>query len=69
MKDTERYQMLVESVCKDHDSLNKKQIEQLGELLEEHFETRSTDYETVIDFLYSTEEIDFETLLDLRNLA
>ena len=39
MKDTERYQMLVESVCKDHDSLNKKQIEQLGELLEEHFET------------------------------
>lgn len=69
MKNTERYQMLVESVCKDHDCLNKKQIAQLGELLEEHFETRSTDYDTVLDFLYSTEEIDFTTLLDLRDLA
>ena len=69
MKNTERYQMLVESICKDHDCLNTKQIEKLGELLEDHFETRSTDYYTVIEFLYSTEEIDFTTLLDLRDLA
>ena len=69
MENTERYQMLVESVCKDHDCLSRKQIDQLGELLEEHFKTRSTDYYTVIDFLYSTEEIDFTTLLDLRDLA
>ena len=69
MNNTERYQMLVESVCEAHDCLNKKQIAQLGELLEEHFEERSTDYYTVLDFLYSTEEIDFTTLLDLRDLA
>ena len=69
MKETERYQMLVETVCKEHDCLTKKQIEKLGELLEEHFETRSDEFNAVIDFLYSTEEIDFTTLLDLRDLA
>lgn len=69
MENTERYQMLVEEVCKEHDCLTKKQIEKLGELLEDHFKTRSDDYYTVIEFLYSTEEIDFTTLLDLRDLA
>lgn len=69
MMNTERYQMLVESVCKDHDCLTRKQQEQLGELLEEHFDNGSTAYEAVIDFLYSTEEIDFSTLLDLRDLT
>ena len=69
MNETERYQMLVEMVCKEHDCLSTKQINQLGKLLEEHHKTRSTAYRTVVDFLYSTEEIDFSTLLDLRDLA
>ena len=68
-KDTERYQMMVESICKEHDCLNEKQINQLGELLEEQFKTCSGDYHAVINFLHSTEEIDLATLLDLRDLA
>lgn len=69
MKNTERYQMMIESICKEHDCLTKKQIEKLGELLEEHYENRSADYKAVINFLYSTEEIDFATMLDLKDLA
>lgn len=69
MENTERYQMLVESVCEEHDCLTKKQIEKLGELLKKHFNTRSDDYKTVVNFLYSTEEIDLATKLDLLDLA
>ena len=65
----ERYELLVEEVCKEHDCLNQKQIRQLGDLLEEYFETRSTAYEAVVEFLYLTEEIDFETKLDLDDLT
>ena len=68
-KDTERYQRMVEEVCREHDCLNEKQIKHLGELLEEQFKTCSGDYHAVINFLHSTDEIDFTTLLDLRDLA
>ena len=68
-KDTERYQMLVEEVCKEHDCLNEKQIKLLGKLLEEQFRTCSGEYHAVINFLYCTDEIDFTTLHDLRDLA
>ena len=66
---TERYQMLVESVCKEHDCLRPTVQKDLGMLLEAYFEKGCTDYMMVVSFLYRTDEIDLETEHDLLDLA
>ena len=65
----ERYEMLVEEVCKEHDCLTPTTQKELGRLLADHFKTGSTDYLTVVHFLHRIDEIDFMTELDLRDLA
>lgn len=64
----EHYQRMVKEVCKEHDCLNRKQQETLGTLLCEFETIGSKAYETVIEFLLNTEEIDLVTAFDLRDL-
>ena len=65
MKDLERYQELVAAVCEEHDCLNRKQREALGELLSGNKE----GYVTVVDYLWTSGEIDLQTRFDLLDLA
>ena len=60
----ERYQLMVSEICKDHDCLNAKQRDALGETLAES----ERNYEAVVNFLYSADEIDLQTRLDLLDL-
>ena len=64
----ERYQRMVEEVCKEHDCLNAKQQKALGILLCEYKTIRTEAYNAVIDFLLNADEIDLSTAFDLRDL-
>lgn len=65
MKDLERYQELVVTVCEEHDCLNRKQREALGLLLNEDKEF----YVAVVNYLWNVDEIDLLTRCDLLDLA
>lgn len=67
--DTERYQMMVNDICEDHDCLTVKQRDTLGKLLYEYENTGSESYDAVVRFLLDTEEIDMATYFDLEDLT
>ena len=65
---TERYQLMVTEVCKEHDCLDPKQRDALGKMLNRYETTGDTGYDAVVDFLLEADEIDLATALDLRDL-
>ena len=69
MNNTERYQILVEEICEEHDCLSKIQREALGTLLHRHFTMKDHRYEAAVEFLHMTDEIDMATWRELTDLA
>ena len=69
MKDLKGCRRMVAEVCEDHDCLNQKQRETLGDLLWLHCTVRDADYVAVVNFLWNADEIDLLAKCDLLDLA
>ena len=64
----EKCREMVEGICREHDCLNRKQRNALGNMLFGYYEDATSDYSGAVDFLWMSDEIDLNTKLELLDL-